>query len=83
MEHETPTVRIVERIAAELGVPVASFYDPREPSPSDDEAMQKAVAALLTAFAAVRDPGERQHSVAVMDAEAERLRDLLDGNDKE
>ena len=83
MEREIPTARIVQRIATELGVPVASFHDQGGPSASDSDAMQKAVAALLSAFAAVRDPGERKHSVVVLATEAERLRDLSDGGDKE
>lgn len=82
MERETPATRIVQRIAAELGVPVASFYDQAGPSPSNSEAMQKAIAALLGAFGAVRDSEEHQHSVAVLSAEAERLRGLLDDKDR-
>lgn len=82
MEREIPTGRLVQRIAAELGVPVASLYDQAGSPSSDSDAMQKAVAALLSAFAAVRDPHERQRSVAVLTAEAERLRDLPDASDK-
>ncbi|WP_070999605.1 hypothetical protein [Methylobacterium sp. C1] len=83
MEHKTFTARIPQRIAAELEVPVASLYDQGEPSSRDSEAMPKAVAALLSAYAAVRNPQERQRSVAVVIAEAERLRNLLDASDKE
>ncbi|WCS24211.1 hypothetical protein LOK46_24200 [Methylobacterium sp. NMS14P] len=82
MERETSAIRIVQLIAAELGVPVACFYDQAGSSPSDNEAMQKAVAALLSAFGAVRNPEEHRRSVAVLSAEAERLRDLLDDKDR-
>ncbi len=82
MERETSTARIVQRIATELGVPVASFYRQGGLLSSDSEAMQRAVAALLIAFTAVHDPKEHQHSVAVLIAEAERLRDLPDCNEK-
>ena len=82
MERETPVARIVQRIAAELGIPVASLYDQAGPSPSDSEAMQKAIAALLSVFVAVRDPEEHQRSVAVLAAEAERLSDLPDDKDR-
>lgn len=78
MERKISIARIVQRIATELDVPVASFYRQGDSSTSDSEAMQRAVAALLGAFIAVRDPKERQHSVAVLIAEAERLRDLQD-----
>ncbi|MGU3542602.1 hypothetical protein [Methylobacterium sp. A52T] len=83
MERETPAARLVQRIAAELGVSVATFYDQDGPSSSDNMAMQKAVAALLCAFAAVGSPQERRRSVAVLTAEAERLRDLSSGSEKE
>lgn len=83
METKSSTARIPQRIAAELGVPVASFFDQAEASSPDSEAMPKAVAALLSAYTAVRNPQERQRSVAVVIAEAERLRNLLDARDKE
>ena len=83
MERETSTARIVQRIATELGVPIASFYRQGGLSSSDSEAMQRAVAALLSAFTAVRDPKERQRSVAVLIVEAERLRDLPNCNKKD
>lgn len=83
MEREISTTRIIQRIATELGVPVASFYRQGGLSSSDSEAMQRAVAALLSAFTAVRDPKERQHSVAVLIAEAERLRGLPGCNERD
>ena len=52
METKSSTARIPQRIAAELGVPVASFFDQAEASSPDSEAMPKAVAALLSAYTA-------------------------------
>lgn len=79
MDRETRAAHIVQRIAAELSVPMASFYEPE--APSDSEAMRKAVAAILGASAVVCDPDERRRSVAIMPAEAKRLRNLPDGDD--
>ena len=78
MDREKRAAQTMQRIAAELGVPMASFYEPK--APSDSEAMWKAVAAILGAFAVVRDPNERRRSVAIMTVEAKRLRDLPDGD---
>ena len=83
MGPKPSTARILRRIAAELGLPVASLYNQERASSPDSEAMTKAVAALLSAYTAVRNPQERQRSVAVVIAEAERLRNLLDASDKE
>ncbi len=78
MERETSTARTVQRIAAELGVPVSSFYKQGVASPYDHEAMQKAAAALLSAFATVQDSEERRRCVARLNAETKRLRGLAE-----
>ena len=74
MARETRTTRALQRIAAELGVPVASFYGQEVHLPSDAAAMQKAVASLLEAFAAVDDPERRRDCVVLLSNEAKRLR---------
>ncbi|MEL6059466.1 hypothetical protein [Methylobacterium sp. DCY52] len=81
MDRETGTARTIQRIAAELGVPVSSFYEQDANTPSDHEAMQKAVAALLSAFAAVLDPEERRRCLSRLDAEATRLRILVEDSE--
>jgi hypothetical protein len=81
MAREKNTARALQRIAAELGVPVASFYDPETRLQSDNMAMQKAVAALLEAFAVVDDPDRRRHCVALLGAETKRLRSLSEDGD--
>ncbi|MET0529601.1 MAG: hypothetical protein ABW003_14930 [Microvirga sp.] len=55
MGQQTDVARILERIAAELGVPVSAFHE-QETGSETAGAMQNAVAALLSAFAMVRDP---------------------------
>jgi hypothetical protein len=76
MERETRTARLLQRIANELGVPVASFHAQAGQAHCDSEVMHRAVAALLSAFATVRAPEERQSSIAVVFSEARRLRNL-------
>jgi hypothetical protein len=76
MVRETRTARALERIAQELGVPVTSFYGQEAHLLSDTAAMQKAVASLLEAFAAVDDPERRRHCVALLSTETRRLRGL-------
>jgi hypothetical protein len=65
MAREISTTRALQRIAAELGVP----------------AMQKAVASLLEAFAAVDDPERCRDCVALLSTETKRLRGLPEGSE--
>lgn len=81
MARETRTARALERIAQELGVPVATFYGQEAHLLPDTAAMQKAVAALLEAFAAVDDPERRRHCVALLSTETKRLRGLPEEDD--
>jgi len=75
MGQQTDIARTLERIAAELGVPVSAFHE-RDASSDTAGALQTAVAALLSAFTMVRDPAERQHCVDRLSDEATRLRAL-------
>jgi hypothetical protein len=73
MKREIDTGRTLQRTATELGVPAASSYSKGAHAPSASEAMQNAVSALLSAFAMLSDPEERQRGVTRLDDEAKRL----------
>ena len=76
MARDTNIPHALQRIAAELGVPVASFYGEEAGLSCDAAAIQKAVASLLEAFAAVDDPERRRDCVALLGTETKRLRGL-------
>lgn len=81
MGQQTDVARILERIAAELGVPVSAFHE-QETGSETAGAMQNAVAALLSAFAMVRDPAERHRCIARVGDQATRFRATsADGED--